>query len=39
MRRLVYYLRWRFGSGGRGPRAYRMLAGVLVESDRARRPL
>jgi hypothetical protein len=37
MRRFVDYLRWRFGSRGRGPLAYRMLAGVVVESDRARR--
>jgi hypothetical protein len=33
----MHYLRWRFGSRGRGPLAYRMLAGVVVESDRTRR--
>jgi hypothetical protein len=37
MRRFVSYLRWRFGSGGRGPLAYRMLSGVVVQSDRPRR--
>jgi hypothetical protein len=39
MRHVLDYLRWRFGSRGRGPLAYRMLAGVLVESERLRRPL
>jgi hypothetical protein len=37
MRRLIDFLRWRFGSGGRGPLAYRMLAGALVQSERSRR--
>jgi len=39
MRQFVQYLRWRFGSRGRGPRAYRMLAGVVAQSERQRRPL
>jgi hypothetical protein len=38
MRRIVDYFRWRFGSRGRGPLAYRMLAGVVVQADRPRRP-
>lgn len=37
MRQLVNYLRWRFGAGGRGPLAYRMLEGALVQSERPRR--
>jgi hypothetical protein len=37
MRRLIGFFVWRFGAGGRGPLAYRMLAGALVRSDRARR--
>lgn len=39
MRRLIDYLVWRFGAGGRGPLAYRMLAGALVRDPRVRRGL
>jgi hypothetical protein len=34
MRQLIEYFVWRFGSGGRGPLAYRMLASALVTQDR-----
>jgi hypothetical protein len=37
MRRLIDYFVWRFGSGGRGPLAYRMLAGALVPNEQVRR--
>jgi hypothetical protein len=37
MRQLVDYLLWRFGSRGRGPLAYRMLAGVIAHTDPASR--
>jgi len=37
MRRLVDYLAWRLGSGGRGLLVYRMLAGALVSTDRQKR--
>jgi hypothetical protein len=37
MRRLVDYVVWRFGSRGRGPLAYRMLAGVVAHTDLASR--
>ncbi len=36
MRGLVDYLRWRFGSGGRGPLAYRMLG---ARSSRTSEPV
>jgi hypothetical protein len=39
MRRLIDYLAWRFGAGGRGRLAYRMLAGALVRDARVRRSL
>jgi hypothetical protein len=37
MRRLIEYIVWRFGSRGRGPLAYRMLAGALVRDEHGRR--
>ncbi len=36
MRQIIDYIVWRFGSGGRGPLAYRMLADALREDVRAR---
>ena len=36
MRRLIDFLVWRFGSRGRGPLAYRMLA-VLTATERVPR--
>jgi hypothetical protein len=37
MRRLIGFFVWRFGAGGRGPLAYRMLADALVHGKHVRR--